>query len=147
METMPSFDIQPDESGSRPVTEEDAPKSRRAFSGLKLELTDEELYSPGVPKILLDNLTRAEEDNAILRPFRDRFHECDKKNGKLEERLTTNRTIDVISTGCLMACAALVGYAPALWSSTATPAHAGPMALGIGIVLSVSGLVARVISR
>lgn len=84
---MPIEDVQPDEAGSKPIIAEDAPKSRSALSRLKRELSDEELKEPGVQKMLLDSLFRAEEDNARLMSLRDKYHEADKQNCVLNEKM------------------------------------------------------------
>lgn len=140
---MQSMDTQPNEVGSRPITVEEAPKSHRAFSGLKRELSDEELSSPGVPKLLLDYLAEANNDNATLKSFRDRFHEADKRNGVLEEKLKINAAAEAISMGSLAVGAGAMGYAPSLWS---TP-HGGPIVLTFGAILTIIGILAKVIRR
>ena len=140
---MPSFDAQPDEAGSRPITGEETPKSHRAFSRLKRELSDEELASPGVQKLLLDYLAQADDENATLRSYRDRFHEADKRNGVLEEKLKINTAVEVISMGSLAVGAAALGYAPSLWF---TP-HGGQFVFAFGTVLIGVGILAKVIRR
>ena len=140
---MPSFDTQPDEAGSNPITGEETPKSHRAFSRLKRELSDDELGSPGVQKLLLDYLAQAEDENATLKSFRDRFHEADKRNGVLEEKLKIDTSAEVISMASLAVGAAALGYAPSLWP---TP-HDGPFALTFGTVLIAAGILAKVIRR
>src|ERR1700690_4227555 len=122
---MLSSDAQPDEAGSKPITGEETPKSHRAFSRLKRELSDEELGSPGFQKLLLDYLAQADDENAALKSYRDRFHEADKRNGVLEKKLKTDTAAEVISMGSLAVGAAALGYAPSLWSTS----HAGQFVL------------------
>ena len=141
---MPSSDVQPDEAGSRPITGEETPKSHRAFSRLKRELSDEELASPGVQKLLLDYLAQADDENATLRSYRDRFHEADKRNGVLEEKLKINTAAEVISMGSLAVGAAALGYAPSLWPTTP---HGSYFLLASGIVLIGVGILAKVVRR
>jgi hypothetical protein len=140
---VPSSDAQPDEAGSKPIVGDETPKSHRAFSRLKRELSDEELSSPGVQKLLLDYLAQADDENATLKSYRDRFHDADKRNGVLEEKLKTNAATEMISVGSLAVGAAALGYAPSLWS---TP-HGGLFALAFGTVLIVVGILAKVIRR
>jgi hypothetical protein len=137
-------DAQPDEAGSKPIPVEETAKSHRAFSRLKRELSDEELSSPGVQKLLLDYLAQADNEIAALKAFREQFHEADKRNGVLEEKLKINSAAEVISMGSLAVGAAALGYAPSLWSSTT---HSGPIALAFGIVLIIVGILAKVIRR
>ena len=140
---LPVDDIQPDEAGSKPITPEEAPKSHRALSRLKRELSDDELASPGVLKLLLDLLERAESENAELRSLREKYHQAEKRNGVLEEKLKTNTAVDAISMGCLAVGGAALGYAPSIWSSQLM----GLIALLFGIVVTGVGIAAKVVRR
>lgn len=113
------------------------------FSRVKLELSDEELYSPGVPKLLLDNLTRAEAEVAALASIREKYHDSDKRNGVLEEKLKTHRAIEATSTASLVVGAASLGFAPKVWNAQ----PAGWIALAFGVVLIVIGIWAKWIRR
>jgi hypothetical protein len=141
---MPPSDVQPDEVGSKPITTEDAPKSHRAFSRLKRELSDDELSSPGVQKLLLDYLAQAEDENATLKPFRDKYYDADKRNGVLEEKLKAEVAAEVLSTGTIAIGAAALVYGPSVWSTQPTT---GTIAVSFGAVLTAVGIFAKVIRR
>lgn len=139
---MPIDDIQPDEAGSKPVVPtEDVPKARSALSRLKRELSDEELGQPGVQKLLLDYLFRAEEENATLRSIREKYHEADKENGILREKLKTGNAMDLISIGTLTIGGVVLGSATSVWASQPT----GWIALLVGVALIVLGIVAKAV--
>jgi hypothetical protein len=140
---MPIEDTQPDEAGSKPITAEDVPKSRRALSRLKRELSDDDLASPGVQKLLLDSLERIEEENAGLKSLREKYHQADKQNGVLEEKLKTSTSVEIVSMGSLAVGAAALGYAPSAWASQPT----GWIALSFGVVLTAFGIAAKVVRR
>ena len=53
------------------------PKTRRAFSKLATELSQEELESPGV-QIPIAEISRLEQDNFRLSSFQDQYHEAIK---------------------------------------------------------------------
>jgi hypothetical protein len=144
MPDVPFEDVQPDEAGSQPVTGENAPKSRPAFSRLTKELTDDDLDTPGARKLVLDALFRAEEEKAELRLFRDRYHQADKKNGIFEEKLKTNTAVDVISMGCMAAGGIAFGYSRGLWSTQLGTAIG---AVVLGTILIFIGIIARAIRR
>jgi hypothetical protein len=133
-------EIQPDEIGAQPVQLQE-PKSRRAFSRLKLELTDEELSSPGVPKMLVDLLTQAEQENSDLRPYREKYYEADKQRATLQERLKTRVAIEVVSLGTLAIGGLALGYVHDAWTSQPD----GYIALVVGVVLIIVGIGAKVI--
>jgi hypothetical protein len=139
---MPHDENQPDEVGSQPIAAE-APKAHRAFSRLKRELTDEELGSSGVHKLLLELLQRAEEDNVDMKPFRDRYYQADKQNGVLQEKLKSNLATEVISMGSLTVGAVALGYAPSLWKSQ----PGGWLAVVFGLVLIGGGIIAKAVRR
>lgn len=137
---MPIDEVQPDDSGAKPVSSQE-PKTRRALSRLKRELTDEELNSSGVPKLLLDSLERAEEENAELKSFRDKYYESDKQKAILGEKLKTRVALEIVSTGCVAVGAAAIVYAPVGWEHQPN----GEIALGFGIVMTIVGIVAKVV--
>ena len=141
---MATSEIQPEESGSKPVTAEEAPKPHRAFSRLKRELSDEELNSSGVQKLLLDILAQAEDEIAALKSFRDKFYEADKRIGVLEEKGRVHIAAEVLSTGAIAVGAAALVYAPSVWSTEPTT---GAIALAFGAVLTLIGIAAKVIQR
>jgi hypothetical protein len=139
---VPVDENQPDEVGSEPIAGE-LPKSHRALSRLKRELTDDELGSPGVQKMLLDFLERAEEDNVDLKPFREKYYQTDKQNGVLQEKLRFRTAADIVSMGSLAVGAAALGYAPSVWASQPS----GWIALAFGILLTLVGILARVVRQ
>jgi hypothetical protein len=140
---MPISDAQPDEIGSRPVTEEEVPKSHRAFSRLKRELSDDELNSPGVQKLLLEYLAQAEEEITELKSYQDRYHEVDKKNAVLEEKQKADVVAEFLSTGTIAVGAAALVYGPSEWSHQPS----GTISLVFGGVLTLVGILAKVIRK
>jgi len=141
---MPDVDAQPDELGSKPISEEETPKSHRAFSRLKRELSDEDLNSPGVQKLLLEYLAQAEEEIASLKSFRDKYYEADKRNGALEEKHKVYVAAEVLSTGTIAVGAAAFVYGAAI-PTTNQPTAA--LATAFGAVLTLVGILAKVIRR
>lgn len=138
---MPTTDFQPDEAGSNPVITDESPKSRRAFASVTRELSDEDLRSAGVQKLLLDYLERAESENAGLRSFREKFYQAQTRIGVLEAKTAANRASDVVSLACITIGAAALGYAPSLTST----ALGGYISVLFGAVLIIAGIAAKVI--
>jgi len=137
---MPIDEVQPEEAGASPVSSQE-PKARRALSRLKRELTDDELASPGVQKLLLDLLERTEEENSALKRFRDQYYQSDKQKDILAEKLKTHVALEVVSTGCVAVGAAAIVYSPVAWEHQPN----GVIALGFGIVMTIVGIVAKVV--
>jgi len=132
-------DEEPEEEGVASET----PKGRRSFARMRRELTDEELKSPGVQKILLDETERLESDCAALRLYVDRFYAADKERAILAEKLKPQTATDIFSGGALAVGSAMVGYAPGAWGHGSV----GWLALVFGGLLVVSSVIAKVVSK
>lgn len=137
---MPDSD-RPDQEPSETaaVVPETGAKSRRSFSNLRRELTDEELGAPAVQRLLLDDLDRLERDVTEQSQYRTRFHEADKRASVLEEKLKRWGATEIVHGLCLTAGSVLIGYAPAVWNS----GHVGYVLLAIGSTLVVGGVIAK----
>lgn len=119
-------------------------KGRKAFGKLRRELSDEELSSPAVQRLLLDEIERLEKDNGKLVEYQDLYHEADKKGAVLSEKLKSNIAQDVIFGVCLTIGAALLGLAPSIWSPDKP--H-GWISIALGVVLIVGGIASKVVKR
>jgi hypothetical protein len=119
------------------------PRSRRALGSARRELNDKELLSPAIPKMLLDEIDRLEEEKTELAGFRSRFYDADKKVAVLEQRQKISLAQEIVSLACLTVGGAALGYAPSVWSSQPT----GAIALGFGIVLVLGGIIAKALTK
>lgn len=115
---------------------------RRSFLNLRRELTDEELASPAVQRMLLDELERLDQECEDLRLFRDRFHTCDKLAGILEERFKSKVSLEIMHVTCFLISGSSLGYAASNWGAEPTVSI---LALIFGGVLAVAGVVAKVV--
>ena len=133
-------DQEPPGPGPMPGAEPTKGKARRrALASLRRELSDKELLSPAVQKLLLDEIDRLEEDNTELGGYRSRFHEADKKAAVLQQKQTISIAQEIISLSCITVGGAALGYAPSVWSSQPT----GGIALAFGVVLVMGGIIAK----
>ena len=131
---------QPDETGAKPVAEP-LPKVRKALSRLKRELSEEELATPGVQKMLVEELERVEDENNDLKTFREKFHTADKDLAIANQKLKGWRSMEIISTGCIAVGAAALVYVPDAWKTQPN----GWIALVFGGVLTAIGILAKAI--
>ncbi|TPK39689.1 hypothetical protein [Mesorhizobium sp. B2-5-3] len=124
----------PDEEPPPAVPQQEAPQSkgRRSFTGLRRELSDEELKSSGVQKMLLDDLDRLERELFDAQSYRDKFYEADKRAAILTEQATKSTGWDILSTLTIAVGSALLGFAPVVWGTGL--AGQGALALGIALV-------------
>ncbi|PLX89516.1 MAG: hypothetical protein C0618_01025 [Desulfuromonas sp.] len=118
-------------------------KGRRAFINVRRELSDEELSSPAVQRMLIDDIERLEKEKFELSEYQERFHESDKRAAILEEQVKKSLSQEVVFGVCLTVGAASLGYAPAVWSSPPS----GWLAIAFGIILIGGGIASRVVKR
>jgi hypothetical protein len=137
---MSSGQTQPDEIGAKPV-EAPLPKSRKALARVQRELSQEDLASPGVQKMLIEELDRAEEENIELKVFQEKFHSADKDLAVSKQKIKGWTAMEIVSTGCIAAGAAAFAYAP----EAAKTQYGGWIAVGFGGVLTAIGIAAKAI--
>ncbi|NDW02417.1 hypothetical protein [Salipiger sp. PrR002] len=88
------------------------PKMRRRSLGkVRRELTDEELGSSGVQKMLLDDLDRLEGAEIDLKSTLDKFHQANTSLQVANDRLKTHNAFEILSTGTIAIGSVLIGAA------------------------------------
>ena len=123
-------------SDAAPVAQQ---KGRRSFNAVRRELSEDELATPGVQKLLLDELDRLERELRDSQGYRERFSEADKRAAVLEEKFKTYTSVEIVSMVCLAAGSLMVGLVPSAWSSQ--PAAA--MVLILGLLLLAAAIFAK----
>ncbi|MGH8219045.1 MAG: hypothetical protein ACREUT_10850 [Steroidobacteraceae bacterium] len=98
------------------ATQEFASKGRQSFAGVRRNLSEDELKSPGVQKMLLDDIERLEKEVSELRNFRNRFYAEETKCAVLRERRTRSTAIEVVHITCLAIGSVLITYAFSFWT-------------------------------
>ena len=135
-------DIEPEEPTGEKTSETVKPKSgRRSFSKLPRELSEKELASPAVQKMLVDEIERLENDCDELSSYRPRFYDADKRAAILEEKFKGKISVEILHIGCITVGAAALGYAP----SIPTGQPSAWMVAIFGVVLVVAGLAAKAV--
>jgi len=131
------------EADVEPINEksiEHVKSSRKAFSKLALELTDDELKSTGVQKMLLAEISRLESTEAKSESFRTKFHEADKDKAVLMEKEKTFIFSEILYSVSLTLGALLIGLVP---SMTSNKVEIGV----IGSLFVVGAIVAKVVKK
>lgn len=139
-------DMQPDQEPNEPseAAEFDARKGisgRKSFSKLRRELTDEELSSPAVQRMLLDEIERLDDALVVNCHYRDSYHKCDKLLAALQEKFKSKISIEIIHVVCIAVAGVTLGYATSNWSNQPV----GGLALALGAVLLIAGLIAKAV--
>jgi hypothetical protein len=136
-----SLDREPDkaESDSLPVVI----KTRQPFARLRRELSEEELGSAAVQRLLLDEVERLERQVIELKSYEDHYHALDKRAAILEQHVKKSLASEIIFGVCLCVGAAAVGYAPAVWNHQPS----GYLSIVFGLILIIGGTISRLVQR
>jgi hypothetical protein len=118
-----------------------APKGRQSLARVRRELSEEELTTPAVQRLLVEDNERLERERLDLLDYERRFHDVDKRVAILEEKLKKSIAGEVIFGVCLTVGAALLGFSPAVWEKGPT----GPLLIVFGTILIVGGIAYRTI--
>lgn len=138
------IEIEPQDSSSTSETDEGAALKgikRRSFSKLRRELDEDELNTPAVQKLLIDDIERLERENNELVDYRDRYYQANTEKAVLNQKLRSSISQEIVSVVCMTVGAAALGYAPALWSNQ----PAGWIAIAFGGVLILGGILAKAV--
>jgi hypothetical protein len=114
---------------------------RPSFRDIRRQLSEDELRQPGVQKLLIEDLERAETECDMLRVYVERYHERDKEVARLAEKLKTNIALEVITDVGLAGGGAIVSLAPWFWKSTARVVAT----LGVGFLFLIGSTIAKVV--
>jgi hypothetical protein len=117
--------------------------SRKAFSKLATELTDDELSSPGVQKMLLAEISRLESAVTYSEAYKDKYHIADKDREVLKEKEKTFIFSEILYSVSLTLGAALIGLTPSIKSSEVSPVIIGI----VGFLLVGGAIVAKVVRK
>lgn len=122
---------------------EESPKGRRSFAKMRRELTEDELSTPAVQKILMDDIERLESENDSLAEYKDKYHEADKLAAILKEGEKRSIAMEIVHGVGLTVGAVLVSSALSTWESQPL----GWILLICGAGLFISSIIAKVVKR
>jgi hypothetical protein len=118
---------------------------RKALSRLKRELSEEELGTTGVQKMLIAEVERLDDERDALVHYRDDYYETSIKLAVSSEKLKEKKAAEIIVTACSTLGGAALGYAPAVWDLQ-HPLTSG-VAIVIGLALILVGIAAKVVRQ
>ncbi|HEX8754858.1 MAG TPA: hypothetical protein VF745_00855 [Steroidobacteraceae bacterium] len=93
--TAPGSIGQPQGVAAQAPTANTPSGSVQAFRDIRRELTEADLATPGVQKLVLNQLDAALARCDVLSSFETRFHDRDKRVEVLEERLRKRLGVDI----------------------------------------------------
>jgi hypothetical protein len=116
-----------------------SPSNRKSFSNARRDLTEAELGTSAVQKLLLDEIDRLEEAVVDAKEVRAQFHDADKRAAVLAEKFKGKVSMEIFQIGCVTCGGILIGLSPSVWSVQ----HFGQIAACVGFLLVVTGIVAK----
>lgn len=117
---------------------------RAAFRDVRRQLTEEELKSPGVHKLLLEMLQEVDDEREELRSYVSLYHESDKRAAVLSEKVITQTAIEVLFGVGVGLGGAVLGLAPFYW---AIKPEYGVITAIVGLGLIVGATAGRIIKK
>ena len=133
------IDLEPQEDDSR----EHIKTARKAFSKLAVELSDDDLKSQGVQKMLLAEISRLENAALQADSYRDKYNESDKNCAVLKENQKTFVFSEILYSVSLTLGAVLLGLTPSIKTEGVSPVIIG----GIGVILIIGAVIAKVFKK
>jgi len=91
--------------------------------------------------MLLGELDKLEEEKSELTPYRDKYYETKLQLGITQEKLKTSDAADIVYGAMMTMGALILGYTPSAWDPNKPT---GYLCLGVGIVIVIIGIVAKV---
>jgi hypothetical protein len=89
---------------------------RIVFRGLLRELNPDDLMNPGVQKLLVEMVDRADAECARLKDFEEQFHKADKRAAVLEAAAKTSTAVEVLFGVGVGFGGAVMALAPSFWN-------------------------------
>lgn len=104
------------------------------YANVQRELSEDELNSSAVQKLLINDHDRLTKEVDRLSVFVDKYHNRDKEAAILEEQLKKSKRSDILYTVCETFGSAIAGCSTAIWSEK------GWILLILGLLLVLGGL-------
>lgn len=111
------------------------------YANVKRELSDEELSSPAVQKLLLNDNYRMEREIEELKIIESKFYQRDKEAAVLEVKLKEATASEVLYTVCETLGSLLAGLSSLYWENR------GWWILIVGIGLVIGGIVFKIVKK
>jgi hypothetical protein len=111
------------------------------YARVKRELSDEELKSPAVQKLLLSEHDRMLQEVNRLKQMEVKYHEIDKECAILKEKQKTANASEVLYTFCVTGGSLLAGVSSLFWNQK------GWLFLAIGVLFVTGGVIFKWIRK
>lgn len=119
-------------------------KTRKSFSKIGIELSEDDLKNQGVQKLLLAEISNLEQEVFKLESFKDQFHEVDKSNEVLKEKQKTFLFAEILYSVGLTVGSLLIGLTPSMKSADGSDSYT---TLGVGAILIIGSILSKVVRK
>lgn len=136
----PKTRLMTSENSIPPPHDNPASGRRAAFRDVRRQLTDDELKSSGVQKLLLDMLQEADDEREGLRAYVNAFHTADKTAAVLGEQVKAQDALDIFFGAGVGLGGAVIGLVPFFWG---TKPEYGIITGIVGLSLTLGAIVGR----
>lgn len=110
------------------------------YSNIRREITEEDLESPAVQRILLSEVDKLQSQVADLEVVQGKFHVSDKKSAILEEKLQSSNSHEILYSVTITIGSVIIGLSPTIWDK-----QYGWIAIAIGSFLIIGGVISKAI--
>lgn len=141
---MSDNDIDAESSTDEKIEDVKYSKTKSHFSKLRTELTDDDLQSTGVQKMLLADIVRLEDELIQKNSYQDKFYQADKKSAVLEEKQKTFLLSEILYSTSLTIGAVLMGLAPSIEKGKLIEPW---MISSIGGILIIGAIITKVFKK
>lgn len=130
----------PEEAGNNVVkTSHQSFVPNSPYSGIRREISEEDLSSPAVQRILLGEVDKLQSQVCELEAIESQFHLVDKKTAILEEKLKAVNSHEVLYSLTLTVGSIVIGLSSMIWDK-----GYGWIAIAIGSILVIGGIASRI---
>lgn len=112
---------------------------RQSFRGLRRNLSEDELRTPAVQKMLLDEVERLDDEIKVYKQVQDLFHERDKELGILKNKLGAARSNLLIVSATEILGSIMIGFSLATFQFNISTI----LILVVGVALVIISVIAR----
>lgn len=122
-------------------------KSKKAFSKISRELSEDDLKAPGTQRLLLSEIDQYEECKAQLEKYRTLYFNSIADCRVLKEQLKSNAALE-ITTGSIIALGpALMTLAPSIVDKDGNWYYVSTIVLIIGLSLLIGGIITKMLTH
>lgn len=122
-----------------------------AYTNLKRGISEEDLNTPAVQKILLSELdkleSRIDEKDILLNQksidfleLKESYHLIDKEKAVLDEKFKTSTSQEVLYSFCIAAGSAIIGFSKVVWDQ-----GYGALFIVVGLFLITGGIISKAV--